>query len=451
MKKTEKKFSEFINFCNNLNIKNDDILCSFAFEVNNINLLNILDNFTSEYYFYWERPSEDLTIIAFNKLIDIDEDYLRAIKKNCINNFQNFELNNIPIYFGASKFATNKEKKLWKNFEEKNWFIPEIIFHKKEGKLFCVINSLLSNINSFKKSFSTLTNSIEVFSNKKLNANKKISIISKTIEKNEKEIWQKNICSIKKDIEKGKLNKAVISRVLTYTLSEQPIISSIMKEWKSKYSDCYLFAFKSKEEIFIGASPERLLKVSDGLLKTDSLAGSTKRSPNIETDNSLAKDLLHSKKNLFEHNTVTNFIVKTIKNFSNQIQYSNTPIIKKLNNIQHLWTPITAKLTSEISLLEIAHKLHPTPAICGAPKEASLQKIIELENYDRGLFTGIIGWGNLLNEGEIAVGIRSALIKGNRLHAFAGCGIVEDSDWKSEYEETNFKLKTILDLFNDET
>ena len=123
--------------------------------------------------------------------------------------------------------------------------------------------------------------------------------------------------------------------------------------------------------------------------------------------------------------------------------------IKKLNNIQHISTSISAKMNSNNTPLNIIKELSPTPAVCGIPKEVSLNLIKKLENYYRGLYSGIIGWFNFNDEGEFAVAIRSALTYGNKLIAFAGSGIVEKSDPDLEYEETELKLKPILSIFNE--
>ena len=119
--------------------------------------------------------------------------------------------------------------------------------------------------------------------------------------------------------------------------------------------------------------------------------------------------------------------------------------------IQHLWTPIRAKLNNGRSVLTILKDLHPTPAICGTPYNSALLSIKESEEHDRGLYAGIIGWFNNNNHGEFAVAIRSAILKGNVLHAFAGCGIVEGSDPEAEYAETKLKLRPIFSLFDYES
>jgi len=132
-----------------------------------------------------------------------------------------------------------------------------------------------------------------------------------------------------------------------------------------------------------------------------------------------------------------------------KVEIDKNPIVKKLPNIQHLQTSVTGKLKSKDLIFKIISSLFPTPAVCGIPKEQSLKMIEKTEDFDRGLFAGVIGWFNADNYGEFFVTIRSALVKDNKLYAYAGCGIVEGSDPKEEYEETQLKLKPILSLFNN--
>lgn len=135
---------------------------------------------------------------------------------------------------------------------------------------------------------------------------------------------------------------------------------------------------------------------------------------------------------------------------SDDIIFEDEPIIRKLPNIQHLWTIIRAKLKRDTKLFDVLMRLHPTPAICGDPWKIAKNFILEMEPHDRGLYSGNIGWFNFNGSGEFAVGIRSAIIKEDMLHAYAGCGIVEGSEAKAEYEESEIKLKPILSLFVNE-
>ncbi|MCB9249586.1 MAG: chorismate-binding protein [Ignavibacteriales bacterium] len=158
----------------------------------------------------------------------------------------------------------------------------------------------------------------------------------------------------------------------------------------------------------------------------------------------------NSKKNINEQQSVVNFITNLIKNISDEIYFDEKPIIRKLPNIQHLWTLIKAKMNKNYKIFDVLLKLHPTPAICGTPWNVAQKYILDVEEHDRGLYSGNIGWFNYNGSGEFAVGIRSALIKDTQLYAYSGCGIVEGSEPQSEFEESEIKLKPILSLFVDE-
>ena len=110
-----------------------------------------------------------------------------------------------------------------------------------------------------------------------------------------------------------------------------------------------------------------------------------------------------------------------------------------LNNplfIHHLYTPVKAELKDGFNILDIVDRLHPTPALGGVPKQTSLAFIRNYEPMDRGWYGAPIGWMDSQQNGEFVVAIRSGLIRGREATLFAGCGIMEDSDPKMEYEET---------------
>ncbi|HBQ61496.1 MAG TPA: isochorismate synthase, partial [Balneolaceae bacterium] len=111
---------------------------------------------------------------------------------------------------------------------------------------------------------------------------------------------------------------------------------------------------------------------------------------------------------------------------------------------QHLYTPVHAKIKEGVSRTEVLSKLHPTPAVGGYPREAAMPYINKLEHFDRGWYAGPIGWINAYGEGEFVVAIRSGLINNNEVRFFAGCGIVEDSNPKKEWDETNLKFIPML-------
>ena len=208
--------------------------------------------------------------------------------------------------------------------------------------------------------------------------------------------------------------------------------------------------FKRGNSAFIGASPEKFAKVSNGWIEVDALAGSAPRGEDDIKDVEMEHFLLSSEKNLFEQRAVVNFIHNLLSKISDEIIFDDKPILRKLPNIQHLWTIIRAKLKDNVKLFDVLMTLHPTPAICGDPWKIAMFFILDMEVHDRGLYSGNIGWFNFNGRGEFAVALRSALIKEKCLYAYAGCGIVQGSEANAEFEESEIKLKPILSLFIDE-
>ncbi len=223
----------------------------------------------------------------------------------------------------------------------------------------------------------------------------------------------------------------------------------IYSDLDQKYPTCTNFLIKSGESIFFGSTPELLARFSGNQFFTEALAGSIMRGENSTEDARLENELLMSKKNKVEHDLVTDHIKTSLQNFLEKIEIDENPTVKKFSNIQHLQTNVKGILKQDSNIFDIITALFPTPAVCGIPKEKSLQLIKDTEEFDRGLFSGLIGWFNFNGYGEFNVAIRSALINKNTLYTFAGCGIVEDSNPDDEFEETNLKLKPILSLFDN--
>jgi menaquinone-specific isochorismate synthase len=125
------------------------------------------------------------------------------------------------------------------------------------------------------------------------------------------------------------------------------------------------------------------------------------------------------------------------------------PRLLPLANVQHLRTLIEAEVGKSVHLLDILPQMHPTPAVGGSPRGAAVPCINGLEQIERGLYAGVLGWFNHLNEGEMIVGIRSALIEGKLARLYAGAGIVQGSEPEREMLETEMKLRALLDVLVD--
>ena len=247
------------------------------------------------------------------------------------------------------------------------------------------------------------------------------------------------------EIHAGDYEKVVLARgvKLVADVPWQPL--ETLDSLRERFARCFTFSFGPGEECsFIGATPERLLRIQDGRLLTEAIAGSAPRGATVGEDARLARALLESPKDLHEHVCVRDSIVRRLAKFGIVGRTSNEPKLLQLANVQHLQSVIEAKVDEKAHLLEIVQQMHPTPAVGGTPKENAVPRIHALEEVDRGLYSGVIGWFNHLNEGEMIVGLRSALIEGKEARLYAGAGIVDGSIPEEEMQETELKLNALL-------
>ena len=279
----------------------------------------------------------------------------------------------------------------------------------------------------------------------KITTTSKNSISLKQIPVNDAAQFKTSVKSALKLIESQYFSKIVLSQAIN-VLSQTPFsLIDSLNNLRLTYPGCYVFSTSNgKGQNFIGASPERLISIDNNQLVTDALAGSAPRGKTEVEDANLGKGLLDSEKDLREHQVVIDFIVDRLSKLGINPDFSPVPRLLQLSNIQHLWTPIRARIPRHIHLLKILAQLHPTPAVAGVPRDIALQQIRGCESCDRSLYGAPIGWIDRTGNGEFAVGIRSALIDGDRAILYAGAGIVAGSEPEKELAEIQLKLQALL-------
>ena len=252
--------------------------------------------------------------------------------------------------------------------------------------------------------------------------------------------WNRLMNAIANGINSGEMTKVVSSREVEFT-SETPYnVSSILANLVDNNPNCFIFGYEKDGRTFVGASPEILVRHRGSEILSYALAGTApKDGPNAWTE----EQLLTNTKNIIEHNIVRDRIVNTMKQITPDVTVGETGIME-LSHLYHLRTIITAKDSTK-SLVEWAKLLHPTPALGGEPREKALALLQEYESHERGMYAAPFGFMKDMGDGIVVVAIRSALIMDNVLYAYAGCGVVADSNADEEYAETNNKMRTILD------
>ena len=279
----------------------------------------------------------------------------------------------------------------------------------------------------------------------KITTSSNSSISLKQIPVKDSALFKTSVKSALKLIESQYFSKIVLSQAIN-VISQTPFsLIDSLNNLRLTYPGCYVFSTSNgKGQNFIGASPERLISIHNNQLVTDALAGSAPRGKTEVEDANLGKGLLNSEKDLREHQVVIDFIVDRLSKLGINPDFSPVPRLLQLSNIQHLWTPIRARIPRDIHLLKILAQLHPTPAVAGVPRDIALQQIRGCESCDRSLYAAPIGWIDRTGNGEFAVGIRSALIDGDRAILYAGAGIVAGSEPEKELAEIQLKLQALL-------
>jgi len=439
-------------------IKDNLAFYQIVFPIEGKQVSDLIDAFdrNSDLVIYHSKPSADTEYLAIGDIFHFDfsnedlsqlDEFLLIFRDNVT---AGETIENLPLFFGYTKFPSVVREKYWNKFKDNFWVIPQYLIFNKGQNLFCAQNIFTTSAfdELDKKFIEESQNFITNIIKEEIRIKEEVRI--KKLSDDDSLIWKQKVNEAIKDIKENKLQKIVLARKVDYKMSGSIDWSGIFEKLNSDYSDCFNFLIKSESDYFFGSSPELLGKFEKDLFRTEALAGSINRGSDEYEDSNLALLLSASKKNKKEHDIVIEHLRDNLQNHLFNIEIDNTPLIKRLKNIQHLQTKISGRLKDNLKYFQVIKSIFPTPAICGIPTRQSLDELKTLEGFDRGMYSGIVGAFNLFGEAEFYVAIRSALISENRLTVFAGCGIVEESNPEEEFNETELKLQPIISLFNNE-
>lgn len=243
-------------------------------------------------------------------------------------------------------------------------------------------------------------------------------------------------------IASGSFEKVVLARTRGYAASQRidpcAILWALQCEEPAAF---HLMVEQSPQRAFVAASPERLFRRKGDLLHSEAVAGTCGRGPDSPSDDRLAGRMLASDKNHREHEIVIRRIEETLAPMAMDLKREVAPRIMRLRHVQHLITGLVAHLRPGVTDAAILQEIHPTPAVCGWPVEASREFIREHERMSRGLYSGVIGVVSA-SRSDFSVALRCAVIEGASMVAYSGAGIVRGSDSDAEWLETARKLES---------
>ncbi len=428
-------------------------IISFCIELPLRDLIDIYSIFLEKYNFsiFWEENNNN-SFIALDKCKSIKlnganrfqlaKNFNEKTLKNIINLESQYNLSSLPKIFYSFTFKENINKyKLTKDFSILEAVLPKYLIIN-DGKNILLrmsieINprtSIRENLHEFwdirEKIISTKSKNYNYG-----NANISINDFYKSFYKSYP-LLNKQISAAIKLINDGCIEKLVLGYRLIFQLKNKLNIVQILNKLRlSQTNACRYLWQKNKENMIFGASPEKLFSYKEKVLQLEAIAGTEKIGLDMDT-------FLRSDKNLREHNFVINYLIENLKFLDIRNYKKGELIVKEFGNIAHLYTLISAEVNKICPFL-LLEKLHPSPAVCGFPKEKALEYIDILENFERGNYASPFGWVDLEGNADFRVALRGARIINSGIEFIAGSGLVKGSICEKEIDEIKLKIASL--------
>ena len=258
-------------------------------------------------------------------------------------------------------------------------------------------------------------------------------------ETNQKETFENLVAKGVSAIKLGEFDKVVLSRKII--LKEQISIVETFQNLISSYPTAfrYLF-FHPNIGLWMGATPEQLVKINQNQFETVALAGTQLYSENV----------IWATKEIEEQQFVTDYIIAKVKDKVTQFIISDAKTVKA-GNLAHLKSSISGELTADFQANDLIKTLHPTPAVCGLPKENAIDFILKNEGYNRKFYAGFLGEYNKDNQTDLFVNLRCLEVENDVVNIYVGCGITKDSNPEKEFIETENKSMTMRNVLVSKT
>lgn len=264
--------------------------------------------------------------------------------------------------------------------------------------------------------------------------------------------WDEAVNQALDEIRKDAFRKVVLARTLDLSTPGRPDPATTLANLRHGNPGTHCFLIEpTPQHAFLGAAPELIAHVHGTNVHANAVAGSIPRGDDEDEDARLARALASSTKNRHEHGIVVDAMRRRLSRFADKVEVARDTNILRLANIQHLERDLYARIPHGTHVLDILQALHPTPAVCGHPRDAARGFLHEAEPFQRGWYAGPVGWFDANGDGAFAPGLRSALLTPHRWRLFAGAGIVEDSHPRDEWDETHTKFQTILQALGHAT
>ncbi|WP_374277714.1 anthranilate synthase component I [Azonexus sp.] len=258
------------------------------------------------------------------------------------------------------------------------------------------------------------------------------------------EAFKQAVLKAKDYITEGDIMQVVLSQRMSKPFHASPL--ALYRTLRSLNPSPYMFYFDFEDYHVVGASPEILVRLEGDRVTVRPIAGTRKRGATPEEDQALAAELLADQKELAEHTQLLDLGRNDCGRVAKvgSVKLTDRMVIERYSHVMHIVSNVEGRLADGLDALDVLRATFPAGTVSGAPKVRAMEIIDELEPVKRGIYAGSVGYLGFNGDMDLAIAIRTAVVKDGQLYVQAGAGIVADSDPQSEWEETRNKARAVL-------
>lgn len=247
-------------------------------------------------------------------------------------------------------------------------------------------------------------------------------------------------------IQAGEVEQIVLSRRLEADFEGDPFL--VYRSLRRKNPSPYMYYMEMGETVIVGASPESLVKVTDGKMMTNPIAGTRKRKKDAHENERIAAELKTDPKELAEHDMLVELGKRDAKKVCapESVKVTKYQELVQYEHVMHLVSEVEGDLALGVHPLDALTTCLPAGTVSGSPRERAMDIIAELEKVHRGIYGGAIGYIGFNGNLDFALTIRTMVIHKGKAYVQAGAGVVEASDPTKEFIETVNKAKSLVDI-----
>lgn len=242
----------------------------------------------------------------------------------------------------------------------------------------------------------------------------------------------------------GDIMQVVLSQRMSQDFDAPPL--SLYRALRSLNPSPYMFYYDMGDHHVVGASPEILVRLDEGTVTSRPIAGTRPRGKTRELDLALAEELLADPKERAEHVQLMDLGRNDVGRVAQTgtVKVTDNMMIERYSHVMHIVSNVEGLLKTGLDAIDVLKATFPAGTVSGAPKVRAMEIIDELEPTKRGIYAGAVGYLGFDGDMDVAIAIRTAVIKNKKLYVQAGAGIVADSVPQSEWEETQNKAKAVI-------